>query len=181
MTKIPPVKVSVRPWSNEDFPLLQWLLGDPAMTDHIGGPETEAQLRDRHARYCAIGKPGTGQMYAVVVGPEKFAAGSVGYWPREWRDAQVWETGWSVLAEFQGQGVATQATALVIDIARAEGTRQFMHAYPSVGNGASNAICGKLGFTLLGEAEFEYPPGHFMRCNDWRLDLFAADSEAGSG
>jgi RimJ/RimL family protein N-acetyltransferase len=53
-----------------------------------------------------------------------------------------------------------------------ENQRRFMHAYPSVENAPSNAICRKLGFTLLGEHEFEYPPGQFMRCNDWRLDLF---------
>ncbi|MGS2645029.1 LysE family translocator [Streptosporangium sp. G12] len=42
---------------------------------------------------------------------------------------------------------------------------------PSVGHPASNAICRKLGFFLLGECDFEYPPGTTMRCNDWRLDL----------
>jgi hypothetical protein len=40
-----------------------------------------------------------------------------------------------------------------------------------VDNAASNAICRKLGFTLVEACEFEYPPGHFMRCNDWRLEL----------
>ena len=35
------------------------------------------------------------------------------------------------------------------------------------------AFYGKLGFTLVDECEFEYPKGHFMRCNDWRLALFA--------
>jgi RimJ/RimL family protein N-acetyltransferase len=47
-----------------------------------------------------------------------------------------------------------------------------MHAFPSVDNLPSNAICRKIGFTLQEEVEFEYPPGNFMRCNDWRLDLF---------
>jgi RimJ/RimL family protein N-acetyltransferase len=48
-----------------------------------------------------------------------------------------------------------------------------MYAFPSVENVASNALCRKLGFTLLGDAEFEYPAGSgiSMRCNDWRLDL----------
>jgi hypothetical protein len=46
-----------------------------------------------------------------------------------------------------------------------------MHAFPSVDNGPSNAICKKLGFILLGEEDFEYPKGSFMRSNDWRLDL----------
>ena len=49
-----------------------------------------------------------------------------------------------------------------------------MHAFPSVDNGASNAVCAKLGFTLLEALEFEYPPGHPMRCNDWQLDLKAS-------
>ena len=46
-----------------------------------------------------------------------------------------------------------------------------MHAFPAVSNGASNAICRKLGFELVQAHEFEYPPGHFMLCNDWRIDL----------
>ena len=46
-----------------------------------------------------------------------------------------------------------------------------MFAYPSVDNPPSNAICRKLGFTLVEAREFEYPTGHFMQCNVWRLDL----------
>jgi RimJ/RimL family protein N-acetyltransferase len=49
-----------------------------------------------------------------------------------------------------------------------------VHAFPSVDNAPSNAICRKLGFTLLdGAIEFEYPPGNLLRCNDWRFDLDA--------
>lgn len=50
---------------------------------------------------------------------------------------------------------------------------RFMHAFPSVENAPSNAICRKLGFALVEESEFEYPPSNLMRCNDWRLDLSA--------
>jgi RimJ/RimL family protein N-acetyltransferase len=61
-------------------------------------------------------------------------------------------------------------------VGRAKATAQrglrSMHAFPSVDNPASNAICRKLGFTLLGARDFEFPPGSFMRCNDWRLELF---------
>jgi hypothetical protein len=39
-------------------------------------------------------------------------------------------------------------------------------------------VCRKAGFTLLGETEFEYPPGHLMRSNDWRLDLAAPVASA---
>jgi len=39
----------------------------------------------------------------------------------------------------------------------------------------SNVNCRMLGFTLQEEVEFGYPPGNFMHCNDWRLDLFIDD------
>jgi RimJ/RimL family protein N-acetyltransferase len=60
---------------------------------------------------------------------------------------------------------------MVLDVARRLGGHRFVHAYPSVDNGPSNAVCRKLGFTLLGSSEVEYPKGAFMLCNDWRLDL----------
>jgi RimJ/RimL family protein N-acetyltransferase len=171
--------VVLRAWSEDDFPLLERLMGDPAMTAHLGGPETPAKLRERHQRYCRIGDTGTGRMFVILAGSERIPAGSVGYWEKQWQGRQVWETGWSVLPEFQGNGVATRATLSVVERVRAEGKHRFLHAFPSVDNIASNGICRKAGFTLLGEGEFEYPPGHFMRCNDWRLDLFADASAVG--
>ncbi len=167
--------VDIRPWSEGDLSLLQRLMGDPAMTEHLGGPETPEKIRERHERYCRIGESGTGRIFVIIVGPERAAAGSVGYWERDEKGEQVWETGWSVLPEFQGQGVATRGTALAVERARAEGRHRFMHAYPSVDNPPSNGICRKLGFTLLGEEDFEYPKGSFMRCNDWCLDLLGGN------
>ncbi|HEX3055163.1 MAG TPA: hypothetical protein VHP82_03380, partial [Gaiellaceae bacterium] len=60
-----------------------------------------------------------------------------------------------------------------IEIAKRDDKHRFMHAFPNVDNAASNAICVKLGFELLETCEFEFPKGHFMTCNDWRLDLHA--------
>jgi RimJ/RimL family protein N-acetyltransferase len=165
--------VEIRPWSESDLGLLRRLMGDPAMTAHLGGPETSKAIAKRHRRYVGPNEPGTGQMFAVLVGPERVPAGSVGYWERDWRDDTVWETGWSVLPEFQGLGIAGKGTAAVIERARVQGTHRQMHAFPAVDNPASNAICRKLGFAFLGEIDFEYPPGRPLRCNDWRLDLEA--------
>lgn len=153
-------------------------MGDPAMTEHLGGPEKPEKMRERHERYLRLGDSGKGRMFVIVVGPGRVAAGSVGYWEREWRGQTVWETGWSVLPKFQGRGVATRATAAAVERARAEGKHRYMLAFPSVDNAPSNAICRRLGFTLLEEEEFEYPPGNWIRCNDWSLDLFA--NSAGS-
>jgi RimJ/RimL family protein N-acetyltransferase len=163
--------VSLRPWSEGDLSLLERLLGDPAMTEHLGGPEAPEQIRARHDRYLRLNDSGRGRIFVIVVGPERVAAGSVGYWEKEWQGETVWETGWSVLPEFQGQGIATLATRGVVERAREDGKHRLMLAYPSIDNAPSNAICQKAGFTLLGEEEFEYPPGNIMRCNDWCLDL----------
>ncbi len=176
MTDAAVLRVDIRPWADGDLPLLQRLLGDPAMMTYLGGPESPAKIRERHSRYCRPSDKA--RVFAVLVGSERQAAGWVGYWEKEWRGQRIWETGWSVLPEFQGQGAATRATAIVVERARAEGGYQFIHAFPSVENGPSNAICRKLGFTLREEVEFEYPPGQFMRCNDWRLDLFARAQNA---
>ena len=172
------IDVELRPWSDRDLPLLERLRGDPQMNVHLGGPESPEKIRERHERYRQSGIIGKNPMFVILVGPDKISAGSIGYWERDWQGEKVWETGWSVLPEFQGRGIATKATMAVVERARAEGKHRFIHAFPSIDNPASNAICRKVGFTLQGEVDFEFPPGHFMRCNDWRLDLSATASEA---
>ncbi len=162
------MNVELRPWSGEDYPLLERVMGDPAMTEHLGGPESQEKIRIRHQRYLA---GGPAHMFVIVLGPERLAAGTIGYWERQWQGQAVWETGWSVLPEFQGQGVATKATLALVERTRLDKKHRFLHAFPSVDNGASNAICRKTGFTFLGEVNLEYPAGHKMRCNDWQLDL----------
>jgi RimJ/RimL family protein N-acetyltransferase len=147
-------------------------MGDPEMTTYLGGAESREKIRERHEKYLRMNDDDKGRMFVIVVGPEKTAAGSVGYWEKEWHGQTVWETGWFVLPEFQGQGLATIATRAVTEEARAQRKHRFLHAYPSVENGASNAICRKAGFSPQGEYEFEYPKGSFMRCNDWSIDLF---------
>jgi RimJ/RimL family protein N-acetyltransferase len=161
----------IEPWGEEDLPLLHRLLGDPAMTEHLGGPESPEKIEERHGRYVA-GEIGA-KMFKVVEASTGESVGSVGYWEREANEGQVWETGWMVLPEFQGRGIATEATRQVIDLCRAEQTHRYLYAYPSVDNEPSNAICRKLGFELVDEEEYEYPKGsgNILRCNDWRLDL----------
>lgn len=162
--------MDLRPWAEGDLGLLERLLGDPNETVHIGGPESHEQIASRHARYLEFGPP-LGELFAIVAGPDRVPAGWVGYWESEWQGEQVWEAGWNVLPEFQRLGVATAATALMLERAAALGRHRWVHAFPSVENAASNAICRKLGWECLGEVEVEYPPGHTMQSNDWRADL----------
>lgn len=158
----------LEPWSTGDLWLMERLLGDPAMTVHLGGPESPQKLAERQARYE---KPDSRQ-YKIVPGESAEGVGAVGYWEKEWLGETVWEVGWLVLPEHQGRGYATAGMRLLLDLVARDGVRHdHVHAFPSVENGPSNAICRKLGFSLLGEHDFEYPPRNWLRCNDWRLDL----------
>jgi RimJ/RimL family protein N-acetyltransferase len=166
--------VRLREWSEEDLPLLHQTMGHAAMTEHLGGPESAEQLAGRHERYLALAGSGKGHMLVIEIPTVSAPVGSVGYWEKAWPEGElVWEIGWAVIPAYQGQGIATRATAGAIERARAEERYRFMHAFPSVSNPPSNAICRKLGFTLLGAIDFEYPVGHPLRCNDWQLDLAA--------
>jgi RimJ/RimL family protein N-acetyltransferase len=159
--------IRLEPWKAGDLPLLEALLGDPAMMTHLGGPESAEKIAERQARY----EQDPRQLRIVDVASGE-GIGWVGYWER---DPDVYEIGWSVLPAHQGRGIAGAATRGALDVARAEGGRRYVHAYPSVDNGPSNGICRKLGFELLGPLDFEYPKGSgiTMRCNDWRFDLRA--------
>jgi RimJ/RimL family protein N-acetyltransferase len=148
-------------WGPGDGPLLTRLLGDPRMTEHLGGPETPEQIASRQSRYEAAE---TG-LYKIV------ADGGDAGWVGWWEHGDAYEIGWGVLPECQGRGVAAAATRLALDLAREDGRFRYVHAYPSVENAASNRLCSKLGFELLGAMDFEYPPGSTMRCNDWRYAL----------
>ncbi len=158
--------LEIKTWVEKDLALL-FQLNEPEMMKHLGGPESAEQIERRHKRYLEIGNKGC--MFSMVL-PEAGAVGSVGYWQTV-RNDEVYEIGWSVLSSFQGRGLASQAVRALIAIIKDERKYSSIHAFPSVHNAASNAICRKLDFKLLGECEFEYPPGSFMLCNDWCMKL----------
>ncbi len=149
----------LEPWSDGDLALLL-RLNDPAMLQHLGGPETDEQILKRHRRYVDAASSETTYVFKIVIGPEAASVGAVLFWDRTWHDQAVYEMGWSVLPEYQGRGIATRAVFLAIAKARATMRHRFLHAFPSVNNSASNAICRRLGFVLVEECDFDYPRGH---------------------
>ena len=168
-----PRGVSIRPWGEGDLPLLRRLLGDPAMTEHLGGPETEGQLLSRHQRYCAIAAGGgPGHVFVITAGPDAIDAGSVLYWEATSNDTPIWEIGWSVLPEFQGRGIAARGTELALEHAAAQRRHRWMHAFPDLANTASNRLCERLGFEIVEVVEFEYPKGTWRKGNNWRRALW---------
>lgn len=156
-------------WSDAGLELLH-RQNTPEMTEHLGGPETEQAIIDRHQRYLRLE---SGEMLIVRLGDE--VIGSVGYWERERDGEDVYETGYGILPEFGGRGYAATALRLAADRAAARGARRYLHAFPHVDHAASNAVCRKAGFELAGEVSFEYPKGTWLQSNDWRLDLSALD------
>jgi RimJ/RimL family protein N-acetyltransferase len=139
------------------------------MMGHLGGPEDPESIAKRQTSY----EREDSRQFRIVDGMSGAAVGWVGYWELTWRADQVYEIGWSVLPDFQGQGIGSLAAGQAILLARAEQRHRFLHAFPSVHNAPSNAICRKLGFKLIEECGFEYPPGNFLQVNDWAVDLLA--------
>jgi RimJ/RimL family protein N-acetyltransferase len=162
------VDVRLQAWSDGAFDVLR-RANTPEMTTYLGGPESEEKLADRQRRYLALDEPGAGQMFVVTADGEP--AGVVGYWEHEWQGETCYEAGWSVLPEFQGQGIAAAGLRLVVADARKASRHGTLHAFPSIHNGASNTVCRKVGMTLAGEVDFEYPKGNPIRGNDWYLEL----------
>src|SRR5262245_5341552 len=122
--------VRIEPWGKGDRPLLDKLHGDPAMMDHLGGPETPEKLAERQQRY-ETAESGIFRVVEVRTGEP---VGLVLYWERVWRQEGVYEVGWFVLPSFQGRGIASAATAQAIGKARDEGRHRFMHAFPAIAN-----------------------------------------------
>jgi RimJ/RimL family protein N-acetyltransferase len=154
-------------WSEAGLEILH-RQNTPEMTKHLGGPESEQAIINRHRRYLRLD---TGEVLIIRWGIEPI--GSIGYWEREWGGEEVYETGYAIFPEFDGHGFASAALKLAAQRAAARGTRRYLHAFPHVDHAASNAVCRKAGFELVGEVPFEYPKGTWLPSNDWRLDLGA--------
>ncbi|MEU3370859.1 GNAT family protein [Streptomyces sp. NPDC006660] len=167
-----PLRVRLEAWSDDDLDLLR-AANAPEMTDHLGGPESEEKVLSRHRTYTAMsaGPADEGRMFKVLVAGTDEVVGTVGYWRRIWQGEPVYETGYGVLPAHRGRGLAVAALRAVVAEARAAGGPRTLHAYPSVGHAASNATCRAAGFIWAGEVAFEYPPGTWLRSNDWRADL----------
>ena len=167
--------ISIRPYAESDFGVLQ-RANTPAMTEHVGGPETEEKLQNRHRRYMDGWTSGTDRMFTIFIDGREEGIGTAGFWLIDWHNNPVYESGWGVDEEFQGQGLASLAERLVLEYAEREGDRRYVHAFPALDHPASNGVCRKAGFTLVGPTEFEYPKGTVLMSNDWRFDLDTIES-----
>src|SRR4051794_41922235 len=84
--------VTLEPWGGGDLPLLERLMGDPRMTEHLGGPEGADKLRERQGRYERLA--GGDRMYKIVDVASGAGGGSGGFWTKGGRGGQGYESGW---------------------------------------------------------------------------------------
>ena len=101
---------------------------------------------------------------------ETGAVGTIGLWPSDWQGAKITEMGWMILPQFHGRGYASESGRIILARAKDEHKCAEIDAFPAAINAASNAICRKLGFKLLGEIELSYN-GPFVPTNHWRIAL----------
>jgi RimJ/RimL family protein N-acetyltransferase len=157
------------PYTEDDLALTESLECDAAAMKDLGGPWPKEKIPEIHRRRLAYIAGGTWWFKIVpeAAGP---AVGTIGIWPMEWEGAPAHEMGWMVLPAYQGRGFAGGAGRLILERARAESRFEKIHAFPALDNGASNAICRKLGFAPLEPCDIDYA-GRPLKCRHWRLDL----------
>lgn len=155
--------------SPADLELTRSLETDPEVMRELGGPIPDEEIAAIHERRARTAGPGE---WWLKILPERDGpvAGTIGIWQREWGGSADHEVGWMLLPEFQGRGLASEALGMLLERARAEPAIGRVHAFPGVSNPASNALCRKFGFELLGELDLGYA-GRPMRCKHWRIEL----------
>lgn len=151
--------VALRPYTDADLWLSIALETDPVAMAELGGPRPEDAVRRVHPTR-ADGS------WSFVIEENGTALGSVFVWEAD----GTHEIGWMVLPAAQGRGIATQALRMVLGRVRAGGGFEALHAYPGVGNAASNRLCASAGFEDRGEEDVDFAE-HVLRCRHWVLDV----------
>jgi RimJ/RimL family protein N-acetyltransferase len=163
--------MELRNLTKDDLWLYEAIHCDPMMMAELGGPLPTQGMWGKLQRDVADVEADT--VWVLVIVPDGnagTAAGTVSVWDHKWRGETISEIGWMVLPKFQGEGLGSQAVRLVLDRARSTGRWDVLHAFPAVTNAASNAMCRKLGFTLIEEIDYDYR-GRTLHCNHWRITL----------
>jgi RimJ/RimL family protein N-acetyltransferase len=160
--------VDLLPYTDADLWLTRALETDDRVMAELGGPwPAEAIPRIHERRLESIGR-GT-WWFTLVPSPGDLPVGMLGIFGSEHDGQAISEAGWSVLPEHQGRGYASAGLALLLERAHADGRWGAIHAFPGSTNVASNALCRKFGFDLVGEETVDYG-GRRLRCNHWLLD-----------
>jgi RimJ/RimL family protein N-acetyltransferase len=158
---------------------------DPVMMAELGGPLPREGIAAKVARDAQQAAADAAWIKMII--PDETApgmvAGSVVLWSHEDRETPMSETGWMVLPEFQGRGIARTAVRMLLALAREQDRWGLVHAFPAITNAPSNAVCRSAGFRFLGEQETAFA-GRMFRTNHWAInpatDLTTANARPSS-
>lgn len=165
------MRLELHEYVDSDLPLSRQLETDERVMHHLGGAFTRAAVRQNHRRRLRSVAVRAAWYFTIHPEDVECAVGTIGVWPSSCNGADLNEIGWMVLPAFQGRGYATAATRLVLERAKFEQRWRIVHAFPAVNNIASNAICCRLGFTLLGTVRLSYRNQTHL-ANDYGVELF---------
>jgi RimJ/RimL family protein N-acetyltransferase len=163
--------MKLRDYSDADLWLTELLECDPATMQELGGVTSKDRIPAIHKRRLDSVLSKSVWHFVIVPAELDTAVGTIGIWESEWEGSKINEMGWMILPAFQGRGIATHAGKLIFERARNERKWKEVCAFPSINNAASNAICRKLGFTLIKQVEVSYNgpphPGNLWKIKLW--------------
>jgi RimJ/RimL family protein N-acetyltransferase len=161
--------VTLERWSADDLAVLK-RVNTPEMTRFLGGgDETDEVLAERHAEYLDLWESGEVRMFRIDVDGE--ASGYAGWWEEDHEGVPVYEVGCVVEPRWHGHGVASAALSEVVRLAAATGDRHLIVGYAHVDNEASNALCRRVGFSLVGQGLYPLEDGEApLSVNVWMID-----------
>lgn len=144
-----------RPWTATDLELALALWSDPAVTELIGGPFSEAAVRERLAREAATLAAHGVQYWPIFLRSSGEHVGCCGLRPYR-PDQRIYELGFHLRPEHWGRGFASEAARATIEYAfdTLRATALFAGHHPQ--NTTSRRLLEKLGFRHT-HAEL-YPP-----------------------
>lgn len=148
-------------WRRDDIALAEAIWGDAEVTELTGGPFTAEAVAQRLVTEVENWRL-YGIQYWPVFGPDgSTLVGCCGLRPRD-MDARVAELGFQLCRSSWGQGYASEASAAVIDWARAHDfAALFAGHHPS--NEASKRALTRLGFSYTHD-EFYQPTSLMEPC-----------------
>jgi len=154
-----------------DVPAYIAMRCDPAMMNHLGGPQDREGIEAKVQRDVADVATGRAEICMIIAdeADDSPVAGTVSLWTHDVGGERVSEIGWMVLPPFQGKGLAKQAVQALLRRADAQRRWGRIHAFPAIDNSPSNGICRSLRFTFAGVKEIEFA-GRPLLTNDWYID-----------
>src|SRR3954453_17289295 len=146
-------RVGFRQWAEADEALAFGLWGDPQVTELLGGPFTDDQIRQRLARHIAFMREHGIQYWPIfflATGEHVVCCGLQPYRPG------VPDLGYPLHQTFWGQGLAREAASAVIEYAFTNLPIDAIFAGHLKENAASRKVLLTLGFQYIGDEL--YPP-----------------------